>query len=264
MKKIFVIICFYILFFSILANVQLFLPQDAKKTGIINDILWKESSLNDEDIKNLSEIINYPHDDVASYALTVCIVHNVKNLAELLKSASQKERGNVPKIAAFVIELQRKGDLPPELEKYLKNKPESLCEVPIPDDYYRDIIVYTYLRQSRVSGKKIDIPKHVAWNFSQKALLEYAYMSEDKAWNFIYGEMCKKDMKPNMGNALCIALSAYSKIFFAEAVAAIQAQETSQITRKNLISYLARNYYRLSKEQVEQFKELTNVKSADK
>ena len=105
MKKFFICICVMMFAFVVFANKQMISPQDAKQIGIVTNILWKTTPLEKEDLKHLLEIVQYPHDDVAAYALSAAVACEADNLSEIIKHASESQNYNTRRVAVYVAEI---------------------------------------------------------------------------------------------------------------------------------------------------------------
>ena len=104
MKKIFLCVCIMAFAVPVFADVQMISHEDAVQIGIVTDILWKESPINEDDSKKLLEIVRYPHEDVASYALVAAITRNPDNLQEILTTAAG-QKYNRKKIADYILKI---------------------------------------------------------------------------------------------------------------------------------------------------------------
>ncbi len=266
MKKLLIVLLLTCASF-IYANIQAILPNDAKQKGIVTQILWQSPPVKDEDIKKIIQVIHYPHDDVASYALVATIVLNPENLKAILHNTVQsntKINYNCKKIAKHILELQAKGNIIELLTKELDSQPLSLYKTPQPEDFYRDIIVYGLIREARQNNITVQVPLNIKFQWEQEMLLKYAWKPESQAWDYLYPQIKTLEKKNDKAFALWLALSAYSKVFFDEAVASIQSEETPEITRIILIDYLIFNQSRLNQSQKDKLKELQIALEAEK
>lgn len=240
---------------NLFANRQAIIGENAKDYSIVSTILWKDSAITEDDQNELLRISKTDHDDVASYALIAAATREASNLDAILQSAA-RNRGNTSLIAKHFLELKRKGGIFEQLEKELRNKPLSLYSAPVPDDFYRDMIVFRLLLSARSKNTEPVIPSGILFEANQSALLQYGWQPEGKAFNYIFSLLLKESKRSDKIVHLIFALSAYSKVFFDEATNAIAASNIPLIAKQYLIDYLMQNKYRLSKEQIDKLKKL--------
>jgi len=254
MKKIFVCVCIMVFAVSAFANRQLISPDDSAKMGIVTNILWKESPINEEDFQKLLEIVQYPHDDVASYALTAAIVLKPSNLQTILKGVPEK-RYNCKKIADYILKIGDK-DVMQTVRNSLINQKLKPYTVPYPEEYYRDILVYSLLRQARKKKEKVVITENIEFTWGQNTLLTYADKPESEVWEYLSPRLDELKKNGDAAFAITFSLSAYSKVFFDESMAKINRADTPKLVKEILIDYLTYNQSRMSKEQKMQFGDL--------
>ena len=241
---------------NLFANRQAIIGENAKDYSIASTILWKDSATTKDDQNELLRISKTDHDDVASYALVVAATRETQNLDAILQQTSARNRGNSSLIAKHFLELKERGNILLQLEKELHNKPFSLYSAPIPDDFYRDMIVFHLLLSARSKNTEPVIPSGILFEANQSALLKYGWQPEGKAFNYIFSLLLKESKRSDKTVHLIFALSAYSKVFFDEATNAIAASNIPLIVKKYLIDYLMQNKYRLSKEQIDKLDNL--------
>jgi hypothetical protein len=201
------------------------------------------------------EIVQYPHDDVASYALSAAIARNPDQLQAILKIALKSKNYNCKKIADYMLKIGDT-DVIKTIKDNLINQKLAAYKVPYPEEYYRDILVYSLLRQAREKNEKVVIPKNIEFTWGQKVLLKYADKPENEAWNDLYPILAELKKENDAAFAIIFALSAYSQVFFDEAMTKIHAKETPQTVKKILRGYLEYNQARLNKDQITQLEQL--------
>ena len=245
MKKILVCVCMMAFAVPVFANRKMISHDDAVQIRIVTEILWKESPINEDDSKKLLEIVQYPHDYVASYALVAAITRNPDNLQEILKTAAG-QKYNCKKIADYILKIG-KADVIQAIRKDLTNQKLEPYEVPTQEEYYRDILVYSLLRQAREKKEKVVIPENIEFTQEQKTLLTYADKPESSAWEYLFPRLNELQKNGDKAFAIILSLSAYSKVFFDESMNKINGSGTSNLVKTILIDYLSYNQYRLNK-----------------
>lgn len=85
-------------------------------------------------------------------------------------------------------------------------------------------------------------------------LLKFADKPESQAWEYLFPQLAEQQRNSDASFAIIFALSAYSKVFFDEAIININNANTSKLTREILIDYLLYNQYRLNEDQLKKLK----------
>jgi hypothetical protein len=231
------------------------MANDAKIFASITEILWKEN-LDKNDEQSLLKAIAYPHDEIAAYALTVSVVklHNLDEIIEIaLKS---KKNYTAYSMAQYFKNLQDKdGLLVVQVAKGLEGKKFIRYSVPQAEDYYRDIVIFSTILNARKNKTKAMLPPNIDFSSSQKALIDYAYMPADVAFDFIFRSLNSPDVPKYRKSQLVRALS-YSPLFFDKAINQYNSAEISEQTKIYLFRYLEINQSRFDSEQEEIFRNI--------
>ncbi|MBR4417809.1 MAG: hypothetical protein IKS67_13610 [Victivallales bacterium] len=231
--------------------------------GRAEAILWRESDLTQQEAQTLMDVISHPHHEVSEFAFCVAVVRNADKLEKLHELSANvlklKLKGAVLQMAEHIGRLQ----MPMTAETLtteLKNVKREHWSVPTAMDYYHDMLVYLLLRKARREGKAVVIPADVQFDIRQRKLLEYGFKQEKDAWKYLFGKIKERDgfegKQHNEDYDLYNALSAYSNIFFDEAVTAIQSKDATPWTREILSLYLQNVFLRLDDGRREQVKAL--------
>ena len=231
--------------------------------GRAEAILWRESDLTQQEAQTLMDVISHPHHEVSEFAFCVAVVRNADKLEKLHELSANvlklKLKGAVLQMGEHIGRLQTPMTAE-TLTAELKNVKREHWSVPTAMDYYHDMLVYLLLRKARREGKAVVIPADVQFDIRQKKLLEYGFKPEKDAWKYLFGKIKELDgfegKKHNDDYDLYNALSAYSNIFFDEAVTAIQSKEATPWTREILSLYLQNVFLRLDDGRREQVKTL--------
>ena len=238
-----------------------FTANDREARGLAEAILWRESDLTQQEAQTLMGIICHPHHEVSEFAFCVAVVRNADKLEKLHELSANvlklKLKGAVLQMAEHVGLLQTPMTAE-TLTAELKNVKREHWSVPTAMDYYHDMLVYLLLRKARREGKAVVIPADVQFDIRQKKLLEYGFKQEKDAWKYLFGKIKERDgfegKQHNEDYDLYNALSAYSNIFFDEAVTAIQSKDATPWTREILSLYLQKVFLRLDDGRREQVK----------
>ncbi|MBS1368689.1 MAG: hypothetical protein HPZ91_01925 [Lentisphaeria bacterium] len=222
--------------------------EDREREGRIGTLLWKEAALSSGEARELAGLVRHPHEEVASHALVVAVVREVPDLERILETAQGGGR-TCSEIAGRVRAAARKGSVVPELIREFEGRQYVKCCPPQPDDYLKDIIVCSLLRAARRSGKKPEIPGGVVFSPEQMALLNYGWKPSAQAFSYLCAEMGAEDRTWNRADDCLLAMCAYEKVFFDEAVEAISDEKTKPRVRKQLRFYLQVNRNRISEVQ---------------
>lgn len=142
-----------------------------------------------------------------------------------------------------------------QIQQELRDKPLSLVTIPVPSDYYRDILVYSAIRKARETNKSVVVPEDIIFNYNQKNLLKYAEKPFDHAFDYIYSILEKEKKWSNTTNALMESLSAYEKVFLNEVINKLKDKNAHAFTKKAMKWYLNMNRYRLTEKEYKQAKE---------
>ena len=220
--------------------------------GRLTDLLWKNKELTENDKSFLLELAGSSDDAIASKALVVGTVRNASDIGKILDAAARIPKGKRAEVARQIREAMEQGEIAPELTRRLLSRPYVRYSAPQADDFLRNIIVCLIVRKARENNKLPEQLPALPYDFLEQSMLRYGYFPEEKAFSSIFAIMYENLDNIACQNACMVALSAYSRIFFREAIDKVTVKDTPKTIRETLLFYLRINRNRMDSDQKEE------------
>lgn len=226
--------------------------------GRLINLLWGNERLTESDLAFLLESAESSNDVIASKALVVATVRNAPEIAKILNAAAKIPKGNRAEVARQIRNAMEQGEVAPELTRQLLSRPYTRYSAPQADDFLRNIVVSITVRKARENNTPPGRLPALPYDFLEQSILKYGCFSEEKAFSAIFDIMHENPDDIALQNACMVALSAYSRIFFREAIDKATSKDTSKTIRETLLFYLRINRNRMNPEQKNELDRFNN------
>ncbi len=236
-------------------------PNDKVEYEKMSALLWKDGAVTEDELKMIQAALAYEgHYHVVCKALEVAIARNAPGLKDMLTTTAATRNYMPKEIAGFFLAMGE----PLTIERVTQALQDAKLQyhrssIYTADDACIDILVAMMLHRARqVDKKPFALPEGIGFEPRHKAMAELAIKPEAEEWDFACSQM--KTMKGGPLNpqrmAWVFALSAYSRLFFDEAMASLRSEELGYLARLTIGTYLHNNWRRMTPEQREECKGL--------
>ncbi len=241
--------------------------------GVAANILWSESGPSDSDSQRLLEMTYGVSACASAYALSVLMARHAGNHRYLLTVATEmlqsRKKGHPITIQLAEFITKNGGHVNEKtLTMTLKKEKVPRSNDETVNTCLRTVMLYLIVSKARKNGKAPVRPTidEIQWDGAELYIMNYAYKPTEEAWGACFPLLFKHDKSQKYfcspWRFFLPAISAYPKVFFEEAMAAIVDETIEDDNEMGCcLTYLVDNAHRLDEQQLGRFINLLKEKN---